>query len=159
MTSSLHTVPATPFAYAFPAASTALVVIDMQRDFIEPGGFGASLGNDVTRLHPSIGPITALLALWRARGWPVIHTREAHRAEAPPDRLVDELIELALSRKASDNITAVVVRQVGAVPVRERPAAPVRVSAPTLGDRLRLSLIPFLLGLALGLALSGLFIP
>jgi hypothetical protein len=41
---------ATPFEYAFPAARTALVVIDMQRDFIEPGGFGASLGNDVSLL-------------------------------------------------------------------------------------------------------------
>jgi len=58
---------ATPFEYAFPAGRTALVVIDMQRDFIEPGGFGASLGNDVTRLVPAIAPIAALLAAWRAR--------------------------------------------------------------------------------------------
>jgi serine/threonine protein phosphatase PrpC len=85
--------------------------------------------------------------------------RAAQREGTPPDRLVDELIDLALERKASDNITAVVVRQVGAVPQREKPATPVRRSAPTLGERLRLSLIPFLLGLALGLALSGLFIP
>ena len=46
-------VAATPFEYTFPAARTALVVIDMQRDFIEPGGFGASLGNDVRRLLPA----------------------------------------------------------------------------------------------------------
>ena len=70
---------ATPFEYTFPAARTALVVIDMQRDFIEPGGFGASLGNDVTLLHPTIAPIAALLAAWRERGWPVVHTREAHK--------------------------------------------------------------------------------
>jgi len=75
------TVPATPFAYPLASAATALVVIDMQRDFIEPGGFGASLGNDVSRLMPAIAPIAALLAAWRARDWPVIHTREAHRAD------------------------------------------------------------------------------
>jgi nicotinamidase-related amidase len=74
-------VPATPFPYPLAHAATALVVIDMQRDFIEPGGFGASLGNDVSRLVPAIAPIAALLAAWRARGWPVVHTREAHRAD------------------------------------------------------------------------------
>jgi nicotinamidase-related amidase len=81
-------VPATPFPYPLaPAGRTALVVIDMQRDFVEPGGFGASLGNDVTRLHAAIAPIAALLAAWRARGWPVVHTREAHRpdlSDCPP---------------------------------------------------------------------------
>ena len=72
---------ATPFEFAFPAARTALVVIDMQRDFIEPGGFGASLGNDVGLLAPAIAPIAALLAAWRQRAWPIVHTREAHRAD------------------------------------------------------------------------------
>jgi biuret amidohydrolase len=74
-------VPATPFDYPLAPGSTALVVIDMQRDFIEPGGFGASLGNDVSHLQSAIAPIAALLAAWRARGWPVLHTREAHRAD------------------------------------------------------------------------------
>ena len=72
---------ATPFPYAFPPGKTALVVIDMQRDFVEPGGFGASLGNDVSLLHTAIGPIQQLLAAWRKRGWPVLHTREAHLAD------------------------------------------------------------------------------
>ena len=88
MSDALIDVPATPFAYPFaPGGRTALVVIDMQRDFVEPGGFGASLGNDVTLLHSAIGPIAALLAAWRARGWPVVHTRESHRgdlSDCPP---------------------------------------------------------------------------
>ena len=80
-------VAAQPFDFPLDPAHVALVVIDMQRDFVEPGGFGASLGNDVTRLHPAIGPIAALLAAWRARGWPILHTRECHRpdlADCPP---------------------------------------------------------------------------
>jgi biuret amidohydrolase len=80
-------VPAQPFDYPLAAGRTALVVIDMQRDFVEPGGFGASLGNDVTLLHGAIAPIAALLQAWRARDWPVLHTRECHRpdlSDCPP---------------------------------------------------------------------------
>jgi biuret amidohydrolase len=75
---SIVLIPATPFAYSFVPEKTALVVIDMQRDFVEPGGFGASLDNDVTRLHSAIAPIQSLLGFWRQRGWPVMHTRESH---------------------------------------------------------------------------------
>jgi nicotinamidase-related amidase len=81
------TVAAEPFDFKLVPARTALVVIDMQRDFVEPGGFGASLGNDVTQLNSAIAPIAALLAAWRARGWPVLHTRECHRpdlSDCPP---------------------------------------------------------------------------
>jgi nicotinamidase-related amidase len=81
------TLRARPFDVELVAGRTALVVIDMQRDFVEPGGFGASLGNDVTRLHSAIAPIASLLAAWRARGWPVLHTRECHSpdlADCPP---------------------------------------------------------------------------
>jgi biuret amidohydrolase len=80
-------IAARPFPYPMAPGRTALVVIDMQRDFVEAGGFGASLGNDVSLLHSAIEPIAALLAAWRARGWLVLHTRECHRpdlSDCPP---------------------------------------------------------------------------
>ena len=73
-------IDATPFPFMLAPDRTALVIIDMQRDFVEPGGFGASLGNDVSLLQPAIAPIARLLAAWRARGWTVVHTRESHLA-------------------------------------------------------------------------------
>jgi nicotinamidase-related amidase len=83
-------VDASPYPYSLPPGATALVVIDMQRDFIEPGGFGASLGNDVSRLEAIIPAVGALITLFRAQGWPVIHTREAHKADlsdCPPSKI------------------------------------------------------------------------
>jgi nicotinamidase-related amidase len=74
-------VDAAPYAYALPEAATALVVIDMQRDFIEPGGFGAALGNDVGRLAAIVPTVGRLLGLARRRGWTVVHTRESHAAD------------------------------------------------------------------------------
>ena len=56
------TVTARPYEYTFEPATTALVVIDMQRDFVDPGGFGESLGNDVSQLRSTIEPLKAVLA-------------------------------------------------------------------------------------------------
>ena len=84
------TIAALPEPLAISIDRTAVVMIDMQRDFIEPGGFGASLGNDVALLRRAIGPCQALLAGARAAGMLVIHTREGHRADlsdAPPAKL------------------------------------------------------------------------
>lgn len=72
---------ARPFDFAFERTSIALVVIDMQRDFVEPGGFGASLGNDVSLLQAIIPTTQRLIAGFRAAGLPVIHTRECHRPD------------------------------------------------------------------------------
>ncbi|MFO1038984.1 MAG: isochorismatase family cysteine hydrolase [Geminicoccaceae bacterium] len=80
-------VPATPYAYPLDPERTALVVIDMQRDFVEPGGFGEALGNDVGRLLAIVPTVADLLALFRRKGWPVIHTRESHLpdlSDCPP---------------------------------------------------------------------------
>lgn len=78
---------ANPFDYDFPAGQLALVVIDMQRDFVEPGGFGASLGNDVSRLQAIVPALQNLMRVCRGAGVPVIHTRECHRpdlSDCPP---------------------------------------------------------------------------
>ena len=75
------TVAAQPFDYPFDLSRTALVIIDMQRDFVEPGGFGETLGNDVSLLRAIIPACQAVLAAWRTRGGLIVHTREAHAAD------------------------------------------------------------------------------
>ncbi len=77
----MNTIPAIPFPYAFAVPTTALVIIDMQRDFVEPGGFGETLGNDVGLLRAIIPACATVLAGWRRTGGLVVHTREAHAAD------------------------------------------------------------------------------
>jgi nicotinamidase-related amidase len=80
-------IDAQPFAFPLDLAHAALVIIDMQRDFVEPGGFGASLGNDVSLLQAIIPACQRTLAAWRAQGGLVVHTREAHLpdlSDCPP---------------------------------------------------------------------------
>lgn len=74
-------VDARPFPLRLPLPGTAVMVIDMQRDFVEPGGFGESLGNDVEPLQAVIPPVARLLATARRTGLPIVHTREAHRPD------------------------------------------------------------------------------
>ena len=81
---------AEPYEFEFDPHTTALLVIDMQRDFVEPGGFGEALGNDVSLLQAAVGPCAAALAAARAAGMLVIHTREGHRpdlSDAPPAKV------------------------------------------------------------------------
>jgi nicotinamidase-related amidase len=81
-------VQAEPYPFTIPSwQQTALVVIDMQRDFMEEGGFGAALGNDVARLQVIVPTLQRLFAAWRARGLTMIHTQEGHRpdlSDCPP---------------------------------------------------------------------------
>lgn len=80
-TAATVTVAAQPFDFVFESDKTALVIIDMQRDFIEPGGFGETLGNDVSLLSAIVPACQRVLAAWRAVGGLVVHTREAHHAD------------------------------------------------------------------------------
>jgi nicotinamidase-related amidase len=74
-------IDAKPYEYSFDPLTTALVVIDMQRDFLEPGGFGAALGNKVERLEPCVKPIANLLAAFRKKGLTIVHTKECHKPD------------------------------------------------------------------------------
>lgn len=80
---------AQPFPYDFDLQKTALVLIDMQRDFIEPGGFGETLGNDVSLLEAIVPATKTVLDAWREAGGLVVHTREAHQpdlSDCPPTK-------------------------------------------------------------------------
>ncbi len=82
-------VSALPYDYDFPADGVALIMIDMQRDFVEPGGFGASLGNDVALLQKIVPTVRRLLDGCRRAGVPIIHTQEGHvpsLADCPPSK-------------------------------------------------------------------------
>ena len=71
-------------------SATALVIIDMQRDFMEPGGFGDTLGNDVSQLARAVQPIAAVLGAARDIGMLIVHTREGHLpdlSDAPPAKI------------------------------------------------------------------------
>ena len=83
----LLSIEAEPYVFEIVPAKCALLIIDMQRDFLEPGGFGEMLGNDVSQLRRTIEPNKALLGAWRAAGLTVMHTREGHRpdlSDLPP---------------------------------------------------------------------------
>src|SRR5207245_4961104 len=83
-------IPAEPYEFEADFEATALLMIDFQRDFVEPGGFGEQLGNDVSLLRAAIPPARRILDAARTAGMLVIHTREGHRpdlADCPPTKL------------------------------------------------------------------------
>ncbi len=88
----MSAIAAQPYDYLLPASShCALVIIDMQQDFLEPGGFGAALGNQVERLQAIVPAIQQLLTAFRDRNLRIIHTKEGHRPDlldCPPSKLI-----------------------------------------------------------------------
>jgi nicotinamidase-related amidase len=87
----MKTIAALPFDFTFEPAHLALIVIDMQRDFIEPGGFGATLGNDVSLLARIVPTVGRLIDAFRSAGLPIVHTRECHKpdlSDCPPAKLM-----------------------------------------------------------------------
>jgi biuret amidohydrolase len=83
----MGSIAAAPFPFPFAREAIALVVIDMQRDFAEPGGFGESLGNDVGRIQTIVPAVKRLIEGFRGHRLPVIHTMECHRpdlSDCPP---------------------------------------------------------------------------
>jgi len=107
-------IAAEPYPFALDIAHAALVIIDMQRDFLEPGGFGAALGNDVGLLRTAIAPTRTLLQAARAAHMLVIHTREGHR----PD-----LSDLAPAKRARGNFALGIgdVGPMGRILIRGEP--------------------------------------
>ena len=86
----MRQIQAEPFPLAFDPATTALVIIDMQRDFVLPGGFGEKLGNDTSLLLAAVEPTQRVLEKARQLGMFIVHTREGHRqdlSDCPPAKL------------------------------------------------------------------------
>lgn len=85
----MPSIAAQPYDFSFPAGKLALIVIDMQRDFVEEGGFGSALGNDVRPLQAIVPTVAKLIGGFRTAGLPVIHTREGHKpdlSDCPPSK-------------------------------------------------------------------------
>ncbi|MEA2297853.1 MAG: hypothetical protein QOF77_789 [Solirubrobacteraceae bacterium] len=96
---AVASVSAEPYPFRLVRATTALVIIDMQRDFLEPGGFGEGLGNDVGLLQAVVEPLRAVLAAARAGGLLIIHTREGHRSDmsdCPPSKRARGRLEFGI---------------------------------------------------------------
>jgi nicotinamidase-related amidase len=92
-------VPARPYDVFIEPAATGLVVIDMQRDFLEPGGFGELLGNDVSLLAGVVEPLAEVLSAARGAGMLVVHTREGHRpdlSDCTPSKLARGRLEVGI---------------------------------------------------------------
>ena len=83
-------ISAEPYDYTFEPAGLALLAIDMQRDYLQPEGYGASLGLDVSACAAIVPVMQTLIAAFRTQELPVIHTRQCHKpdlSDCPPAKL------------------------------------------------------------------------
>ena len=95
----LISIKADPYPLKFELSKTAILLIDMQKDFLEPEGFGEMLGNDVSLLRKTIEPCKKILEAARRNSMTVIHTREGHRpdlTDAPPSKLSRGNLEIGI---------------------------------------------------------------
>lgn len=93
---------AEPYEFTFSKETTALLIIDMQSDFVKPGGFGEMLGNDVSQLSRAVAPTRAVLDEFRQHGIRVIHTREGHRpdlSDCPPTKKARGRLDVGIGDK------------------------------------------------------------
>ncbi|KAK7202727.1 Isochorismatase-like protein [Myxozyma melibiosi] len=83
---------AKPAPFPLPAARTALIIIDMQRDFVLPSGYGAiqcPSAEVFAQVSGLIGPCLDALRASRKLGMTVVHTREGHvpdLSDCPPTK-------------------------------------------------------------------------
>ncbi len=98
-------IPAQPYDYEIPnLQQVALIIIDMQRDFLEAGGFGEALGNDVSQLQSIIPQIQSLLTTFRALQLPIFQTVEGHKpdlSDCPPSKQKRGRSELKIGDRAN----------------------------------------------------------
>ncbi|KNG45618.1 amidase signature enzyme [Stemphylium lycopersici] len=82
---------AKPYAFSFPLDHTALLIIDMQRDFLLAQGFGEIQGGNLKAVQASIAPTKRLLEACRGAGMTIVHTREGHKpdlSDCPSSKLI-----------------------------------------------------------------------
>ena len=70
-----------PYNGALHSGNTALLVIDMQVDFCGVGGYVDKMGYDISLTRAPIEPLKKVIAAFRRSSYPVMHTREGHRAD------------------------------------------------------------------------------
>jgi nicotinamidase-related amidase len=90
-TPKMLSIGAKPYAFSFPLQHTALLVIDMQRDFLLAKGFGEIQGGNLEAVQASIAPTKQLLEACRGASMTIVHTREGHKpdlSDCPTSKLV-----------------------------------------------------------------------
>lgn len=110
-TSEVVSFEAQPYAFCFNPSTTALMIIDMQRDFLLKDGFGYIQAGDagLARVQATIKPTLAVLRMFREHGIHVIHTREGYR----PDLRDLPTPKLLRQARASRNRHSMVIGGVG----------------------------------------------